>query len=64
MRISEKCPNNSDNPLTSRHTDGGKNQLSSSEVHSHRTHVHVTVGEKVFEAENPISNLVFAKICN
>ena len=27
MRMSEKCcnNNNSDNPLTSRHTDGGKN---------------------------------------
>ena len=26
MRMSEKCHNNSDNLLTSRRTDGGKNQ--------------------------------------
>ena len=25
MRMSEKCHNNSDNPSTSRHTDGGEN---------------------------------------
>ena len=25
MRLPEKCRNNSDNPLTSRRTDGGKN---------------------------------------
>ena len=25
MRMSEKCHNTSDDPLTSRHTDGGKN---------------------------------------
>ena len=32
MRMSEKCHNNSDNPLTSRRTDGGKKYLASSLV--------------------------------
>ena len=27
MRMSEKCRNNSDNPLTSRRTDGGKSTV-------------------------------------
>ena len=35
MRMLEKCRNNnSDNPLTSRRTDGGKNQLQQVIMHS------------------------------
>ena len=30
MRMSEKCNNNSDNPLTSRRTDGGKKRKNDS----------------------------------
>ena len=33
MRMSEKCRNNSDNPLTSRRTDGGKNGNSQPHLH-------------------------------
>ena len=30
MKMSERCRNNSDNPLTSRRTDGGKNSVDKS----------------------------------
>ena len=45
MRMSEKCyNNNSNNPLTSRRTDGGKKSFNRSWLYPRRTNVEQTPG--------------------